>query len=83
MTSSIYIPRGVNVKSLSTSTLWPFQPTKPFKVVNLKVSFIISLTLCHRYYYHKYLGTRNNDFLNMTIFYLIIIYYTESACAGW
>jgi len=32
LTSSIYIPRGINVKSLSTSSLWPFRPSKMFKV---------------------------------------------------
>ena len=32
LTSSIYIPRGVNVKSLSTTTEWPFLPSKMFKV---------------------------------------------------
>ena len=33
LTSSIYIPRGVNVKSLSTTTQWPFQPSKEYKVL--------------------------------------------------
>ena len=32
LATSIYIPRGVNVKSLSTSSEWPFRPSKMFKV---------------------------------------------------
>ena len=32
MTKSIYIPRGVNVYSLSRETNWHFEPTKQFKV---------------------------------------------------
>jgi V-type H+-transporting ATPase subunit A len=32
MTESIYIPRGVNVYSLSRDNLWYFEPTKDFKV---------------------------------------------------
>ena len=35
MASSIYIPRGVNVKSLSSSITWPFQPSKAYKVINV------------------------------------------------
>jgi V-type H+-transporting ATPase subunit A len=34
MTESIYIPRGVNVYSLSRDNLWYFEPTKDFKVGN-------------------------------------------------
>ena len=30
-TSSIYVPRGVNVTSLSTEATWPFRPSKMFK----------------------------------------------------
>lgn len=32
MSGSIYVPRGVNVKSLSVEALWPFVPVKSFKV---------------------------------------------------
>jgi len=32
LTTSIYIPRGVNVNSLSREVKWPFQPSKLFKV---------------------------------------------------
>lgn len=32
LTESIYIPRGVNVSSLSIDNQWPFQPTKDFRV---------------------------------------------------
>ncbi|XP_003388117.1 PREDICTED: V-type proton ATPase catalytic subunit A [Amphimedon queenslandica] len=32
MTSSIYIPRGINVYSLSRETSWYFEPVKDFKV---------------------------------------------------
>lgn len=32
MTNSIYIPKGINVKSLSTEVDWPFIPSKHFRV---------------------------------------------------
>ena len=32
MTESIYIPRGVNVYSLSRETQWYFEPRKEFRV---------------------------------------------------
>ncbi|XP_064393969.1 V-type proton ATPase catalytic subunit A-like [Halichondria panicea] len=32
LTQSIYIPRGVNVSSLSIDAKWPFRPTKDFRV---------------------------------------------------
>ena len=32
LATSIYIPRGVNVASLSQEALWPFHPSKIFKV---------------------------------------------------
>ena len=35
MTNSIYIPRGVNVYSLSRETLWYFEPSNIFKVLPL------------------------------------------------
>ena len=34
LTNSIYIPKGINVKSLSTEVDWPFVPSKNFKVTS-------------------------------------------------
>ena len=41
MASSIYIPRGVNVKSLSTTISWPFKPNKTLKVMCTCVDHLI------------------------------------------
>ena len=41
MASSIYIPRGVNVKSLSTTISWPFKPNKTLKVMCTYVDHLI------------------------------------------
>ncbi len=45
MTESIYIPRGVNVFSLSRETQWYFQPTKEFRVSSPSVIMLVTCSL--------------------------------------
>lgn len=46
LTSSIYIPRGINVTSLNHDQKWPFQPSKLFKVSNLECCNRIHFLSC-------------------------------------
>ena len=48
LTSSIYIPRGINVTSLNHDQKWPFQPSKLFRVntCNVECCYHIHFLSC-------------------------------------
>ena len=65
LTSSIYIPRGINVTSLNHDQTWPFQPSKLFKVstCNLK-------SCCQIYSFMSY----SNPALLLALFFLLLLF---------
>lgn len=65
MTSSIYIPRGINVTSLNHDQTWPFQPSKLFKAstCNLK-------SCCQIYSFMSY----SNPALLLALFFLLLLF---------
>lgn len=65
LTSSIYIPRGINVTSLNHDQTWPFQPSKLFKVstCNLK-------SCCQIHSFMSY----SNPALLLALFFLLLLF---------